>query len=134
MRSTSRLWWLKNTLLAGLSPSCRKSDAVLRVLRRKHLLRGSTVLSYCVLPPVHFGQDLVYSGITNNYLIICFLAVSRTITFLFFYGAYGVNRWQKTLQTKLTSRNMQMFLCFFMNMLKQSIRWSQKAESGLKTR
>ena len=22
------------------------------------------MLSYCVLPPVHFGQDLVYSGIT----------------------------------------------------------------------
>ena len=43
----------------------QKSAAVLRVLRRKHLLRGSTVLSYCVLPPVHIGQDLVYSGITS---------------------------------------------------------------------
>ena len=45
-------------------PVLQKSDAVLSVLRRKHLLRGSTVLSYCVLPPVHIGQDLVYSGIT----------------------------------------------------------------------
>ena len=33
--------------------------------RGKHLLRGSTVPSYCVLPPVHFGQDLVYSGKTG---------------------------------------------------------------------
>ena len=46
-------------------PVLQKSDAVLRVFRRKHLLRGSTVLSYCVLPPVHIGQDLVYSGITK---------------------------------------------------------------------
>ena len=35
------------------------------MLRRKHLLRGSAVLPYCVLPPVHIGQDLVYSGITK---------------------------------------------------------------------
>ena len=66
MRSTfARLCWLKNTLLAGPSSSYKKSDAVLRVFRRKHLLRGSIVLSHCVLPLAHFGQDLVYSGITK---------------------------------------------------------------------
>ena len=52
--------------LAGLPSSCKKSDAVLRELRRKYLLRGSIVLTHCVLPPVHIGQDLVYSGITEN--------------------------------------------------------------------
>ena len=50
--------------LAGFPSSCKKSDAVLRELRRKYLLRGSIVLTHCVLPPVHIGQDLVYSGIT----------------------------------------------------------------------
>ena len=45
-------------------PVLQKSDVVLCMPCRKHLLRGSTVLSYCVLPPVHIGQDLVYSGIT----------------------------------------------------------------------
>ena len=65
MRSTfARLCWLKTTLLAGSYSSCKKSDALLRVFRGKHLLRGSIVLSHCVLPPVHIGQDLVYSGIT----------------------------------------------------------------------
>ena len=51
--------------LAGFPSSCKKSDAVLRELRRKYLLRGSIVLTHCVLPPVHIGQDLVYSGITK---------------------------------------------------------------------
>ena len=36
------------------------------MFRGKHLLRGSIVLSHCVLPPVHIGQDLVYSGIIEN--------------------------------------------------------------------
>ena len=53
-------------LLAGSHPSCKKSDALLRELRRKYFLRGGIVLSYCVLPPVHIGQDLVYSGITKT--------------------------------------------------------------------
>ena len=51
-------------------PVLQKSDAVLRVFRRKHPLRGSTVLRDCVPPPVHFGQDLVYSGITKSALEI----------------------------------------------------------------
>ena len=55
----------QDTLLAGLPSSCRKGlHSKLMRLCRKHLLRGSTVLTCCVLPPVHFGQDLVYSGIT----------------------------------------------------------------------
>ena len=66
MRSTSRLWLAQEHASSRTFPVLQKSDAMLRVLRRKHLLRGSTVLSYCVLPPVHFGQDLVYSGITKN--------------------------------------------------------------------
>ena len=52
-------------LLAGSYSSCKKSDAALRVFHGKHLLRGSIVLSHCVLPLAHFGQDLVYSGITG---------------------------------------------------------------------
>ena len=55
----------RTALLAGSYSSCKKSDALLRVFRRKHLLRGRIVLSHCVLPPVHIGQDLVYSGITG---------------------------------------------------------------------
>ena len=55
----------RTALLAGSHSSCKKSDALIRELRRKHLLRGSIVLSHCVLPPVHIGQDLVYSGITK---------------------------------------------------------------------
>ena len=51
--------------LAGFPPSCKKSDAVLRELRRKYLLRGSIVLTHCVLPLVQIGQDLVYSSITK---------------------------------------------------------------------
>ena len=58
-------------------PVLQKNDVVLCMPCRKHLLRGSTVLSYCVLPPVHIGQDLVYSGITTcteNYspkIVLC---------------------------------------------------------------
>ena len=37
----TRLHWLKNTLLAGLAPSCRKSGALLGLIRGKHLPRGS---------------------------------------------------------------------------------------------
>ena len=48
--------------LAGFPSSCKKSDAVLRELRRKYLLRGSIVLTHCVLPPVHIGQDLARNG------------------------------------------------------------------------
>ena len=40
--------------LAGFPSSCKKSDArAQEKLRRKYLLRGSIVLTHCVLPPVH---------------------------------------------------------------------------------
>ena len=56
--------------LAGFHSSCKKSDAVLRELRRKYFLRGSIVLTHCVLPPVHVGQDLVYSSITEIAIVL----------------------------------------------------------------
>ena len=62
-----------------------------------------------------------------------YMFFGRFPNYHFFLGCLWREPMAKTLQTKL-SRKMQMFLCFSTNMLKQSIRWSQKAESGLKTR
>ena len=59
----------------GSSPKDRTSSRTSLVLQEKRcsaqrapsevLLHGSIVLTHCVLPPVHIGQDLVYSGITG---------------------------------------------------------------------